>query len=276
MINQDRQTVEGFGDEWSRFDNVALPDAERQAVFEQYFAAFPWRALPRHAEGFDAGCGSGRWALVVSERVGRLHCVDASEAALNVARRQLQARDNCAFHLASVSALPFAPASMDFGYSLGVLHHTPDPEGALRACVAALRPGAPFLLYLYYRFDNRPWWFRAVWAASDAARRIICRLPSRLRFLVTDAVAALVYWPLARAARLAERVGMKVDALPLSFYRDRSFYVMRNDALDRLGTRLEHRFTRAEMQRMMEQAGLERLVFNEHAPYWCALGYKRA
>jgi SAM-dependent methyltransferase len=274
MENEDRKTVEGFGDEWARFDNATLSPAERASIFDQYFAQFPWATLPPSAEGFDAGCGSGRWAAVVADRVGRLHCVDASSAALDVARRQLTGKPNCEFHHASVSSLPFARASMDFGYSLGVIHHTPDPQGALQACVLALKPGAPFLLYLYYRFDNRPLWFRTLWAASNLVRLGVSRLPSGLRFVVSDVVAATVYWPLARIAALGERLGASVDGWPLAYYRARSFYVMRNDALDRLGTRLEWRFTRAEIRLMMESAGLERIVFNEHAPYWCAVGHR--
>jgi len=274
MTNEDRATVEGFGEEWSRFDNVTLSDEERAAVFAQYFAQFPWPALPPQAEGFDAGCGSGRWAALVAGRVGRLHCVDASPAALAVAKRQLADRANCEFHLTSVSALPFADATMDFGYSLGVLHHTPDPENGLRACAAALKPGAPFLLYLYYRFDNRPFWFRWIWEASNLVRVVVSHLPKALRFAVCDLIAALVYWPLARTARWLERAGLRVESLPLSYYRERSFYVMRNDALDRLGTRLEWRFTRPEIQAMMARAGLERIAFNDHAPYWCAVGYR--
>lgn len=276
MNNEHRATVSGFGEEWARFDNTTLTDDERATIFAQYFGRFPWAALPPHARGFDAGCGSGRWAAVVADRVGELHCVDASESALTVARRQLADKTNCAFHHASVSALPFAPGSMDFGYSLGVLHHTPDPDDGLRSCVAALKPGAPFLVYLYYRFDNRPAWFRALWGASDLVRRLVSRLPSRVRFLVTDAVAALVYWPLARTAAVLERLGVGVDAFPLSYYRARSFYVMRNDALDRLGTQLERRFTRVEIQAMMESTGLERVTFSPDVPYWCALGFKRA
>ncbi len=275
MRNEDRATVSGFGEEWSRFDNTTLTGDERAAIFAQYFGRFPWDALPAEAHGFDAGCGSGRWAAVVAERVAELHCVDASEEALAVARRQLAGRGNCRFHHASVSALPFAPASMDFGYSLGVLHHTPDPEDGLRSCVAALKPGAPFLVYLYYRFDNRPAWFRALWGASDLVRRVVSRLPARLRFLVTDLVAALVYWPLARFSALLERLGLNVEAFPLSYYRSRSFYVMRNDALDRLGTQLERRFTRVEIQAMMERAGLERVSFSPDVPYWCAVGFKQ-
>lgn len=274
MINQDHATVEGFGEEWSRFDNTTLTNTERATIFAQYFAQFPWSALPRGAVGFDAGCGSGRWAAVVADRAGTLHCVDASEAALAVARRQLSSASNCEFHLGSVSALPFAPGSMDFGYSLGVLHHTPDPEHGLRACVSVLKPGAPFLLYLYYRFDNKPFWYGWLWQASDLWRLVVCRLPKPLRFAVCDAIAALVYWPLARTARLIERAGGSVDSFPLAYYRDRSFYVMRNDALDKFGTRLEQRFTQAEMRAMMERAGLERIAFNNHAPYWCAVGFR--
>jgi methylase of polypeptide subunit release factors len=97
MINEDRATVEGFGDEWTRFDNAALPATEHLAVFSQYFASFPWDTLPGDSVGFDAGCGSGRWALLVAERVGTLHCVDASAQALDVARRLLSAKSNCVF-----------------------------------------------------------------------------------------------------------------------------------------------------------------------------------
>jgi SAM-dependent methyltransferase len=276
MINEDRATVEGFGEEWSRFDNTTLSEDERQAIFAQYFAHFPWATLPADATGFDAGCGSGRWASVVAPRVGTLHCVDASPAALDVARRQLASESNCQFHLASVSALPFAPGSMDFGYSLGVLHHTPQPEDGLRSCIATLKPGAPFLLYLYYRFDNRPFWYAWLWQMSDLLRLFICRLPSRLRFAVCDLAAATIYWPVARTARLLERLGLPVGSFPLAYYRDRSFYVMRNDALDKFGTRLEQRFTQAEMRAMMTRCGLEQIVFNQHMPFWCGVGVKSA
>jgi len=276
MVNEDRATVNGFGDEWTRFDNSSLAAAEHVALFTQYFASFPWKTLPPESIGFDAGCGSGRWAALVADRVGELHCVDASAQALAVARHQLAAKTNCIFHEASVSDLPFATDSMDFGYSLGVLHHTPDPEHGLRSCVAALKPEAPFLLYLYYKFDNKPFWYGWIWQLSNLQRLAISRLPRALRFLVCDVIAALVYWPLARTARVLEHFGAAVETFPLAYYRHRSFYVMRNDALDRFGTRLERRFTRIEMQELMERCGLERIAFNSEAPYWCAVGRKRA
>jgi SAM-dependent methyltransferase len=273
--NADASTVAGFGDEWSRFDQSALSAEEHAELFDKYFHLVQWNALPAQAQGFDLGCGSGRWARGVAPKVGTLHLIDASADALAVARRNLSAHRNCEFHHASVDAMPIPESSMDFGYSLGVLHHIPDTAAGLRACVTRLKIGAPFVLYLYYAFDNRPAWFRAIWRVSDTMRQGISRLPMPARYAVSQVIAATIYWPLARTAAVVERGGIDVSAFPLSFYRDRSFYTMRTDALDRFGTRLEQRFTRAQMQRMMEEAGLHRIRFSDRAPFWCAIGHRR-
>ncbi len=272
--NKDAKTVEGFGDEWSRFDQSELRAEELNGLFESYFWIFPWNELPENPRGFDLGCGSGRWAKCVAGRVGKLHCIDASADALGVARRNLSRVENCEFHHASLDSIPLEDASMDFGYSLGVLHHVPDTARGIKACVEKLKPGAPFLVYLYYAFDNRPSWFRAVWKAADRVRKTTSRLPYPLRYGVSQAIAASVYFPLARTARIVEKLGADPTLVPLSFYRDRSFYTMRTDALDRFGTRLEQRFTEREIRSMMETAGLERIRFSPSAPYWCAVGRK--
>ena len=175
-----------------------------------------------------------------------------------------------------MDAIPLEEASQDFGYSLGVLHHVPDTAAGIAACVSKLKPGAPFLVYLYYRFDNRPIWFAALWRASDLLRRGLSRLPFGLRRRACDLIAATVYWPLARAARLAERLGLRVGNWPLAAYRDRAFYTMRTDALDRFGTRLEQRFTKAEVEAMMRAAGLGDIRFNETAAFWTAVGRRVA
>jgi SAM-dependent methyltransferase len=272
--NVDKNVVEGFGDEWSRFDQSTLSEKELQQMFDNYFNIFPWEVLKADAVGFDLGCGSGRWAKLVAPRVGTLHLIEPSPDALAVAKRALQTRDNCVFHNVGVENIPLENESCDFGYSLGVLHHIPDTEAGLQACTARLKPGAPFLLYLYYRFDNRPLWFRALWKASDMVRQPVSRMPHSVRYGISQVLAATVYYPLARTAKMLEKLGMNVNRFPLSQYRNNSFYVMRNDALDRFGTRLEKRFTRAEMTAMMTRAGLEKITFSETS-FWSAVGYKK-
>ena len=274
MSNVDIKTVEGFGDEWERFDQSALNERERNEIFSGYFAIFPWDVLPPNAVGCDIGCGSGRWAKLVAPRVGHLHCVDPS-VAIDVAKRNLVGQPNVSFHQAGVDDLPLADGSMDFGYSLGVLHHIPNTAAAMTACVKTLKPGAPFLVYLYYAFDNRPAWFRAIWKASDLVRRVVANQPHGLRYFLSQILAVTLYWPLARAASLAERAGLNVENWPLTAYRGLSFYTMRTDALDRFGTQLEQRFTRAEIDAMMRASGLENIQFSEKPAFWCAVGTRK-
>ncbi len=270
--NLDAAVVDGFGDEWSRFDQSVLAEGELAQIFDQYFDLFPWKDLPPAAVGMDVGCGSGRWARLVAPRVGHLICADASPLAVAVARRTLAVVPNTEVVVASVDELPSPEGSLDFAYSLGVLHHVPDTAAAIRSCVRKLRPGAPILLYLYYRFDNRAWGYRLLWRMSDVVRHVVSRFPYAVRFAISQLLAAAVYWPLARVARAAEKSGADVRGFPLSYYRNRSFYVMRTDALDRFGTKLEKRFTRDEVETMMRNAGLVDIVFNPHAPFWCAIG----
>lgn len=273
--NLDPKTVQGFGDEWTRYDQAQLEEGEAEELFERYFSIFPWEDLPNEPVGFDMGCGSGRWAKRVAPRVGRLLCVDASADALAVARRNLTGQANCEFLLASVDAMPIPDSSQDFGYSLGVLHHVPDTYSGLAACVRKLKPGAPFLLYLYYSLDNRPLWYRGLWRISDAMRLVISRSPYLVRSAVAKTLAICIYWPLSRVARAAEILGANPDAMPLAYYRRSSLYTMSTDALDRFGTPLERRFSRRQIASMMTAAGLEDVGFSENMPFWVAVGRRR-
>lgn len=273
MDNLDKKVVSGFGDEWTRFDQSDLTERDRTRIFGDYFAIFPWQELSVNAQGADIGCGTGRWAIIVAPRVGMLHCVDPSDA-INVARRNLAQQPNVQLHHTDVDHLPFADASLDFAYSLGVLHHVPDTLAALRRIAEKLKPGAPFLFYLYYALENRPWWFRALWQASDLVRLGVARLPYGMRYAVSQLLAIGIYWPLARIARILERIGHLPLNWPLAYYRDKAFYVMRTDALDRFGTRLEQRFTRDQIHAMLMASGFRDIRFSDRSPYWCVVAIK--
>ena len=273
MKNQDKNTVEGFGDEWSRFDQSDLPEDEQKLLFDEYFSVFPWENISKESVGFDLGCGSGRWAKSVAPKVKKLICIDPSSA-LDIAKKNLSNFDNCEFQSTTVDDISIDNNSMDFGYSLGVLHHVPNTEMGIKQCVEKLKKGAPLLLYLYYRFDNRPFWFRFIWSVSDLFRKIISKMPYGLRYIFSQIIAVVIYFPLARTSFYMEKLNLNVSNFPLSSYKNLSFYTMRTDALDRFGTRLEQRFTRDEIKIMMENAGLENIKFSNSKPYWVAVGYK--
>jgi ubiquinone/menaquinone biosynthesis C-methylase UbiE len=133
-------------------------------------AIFPWAELPTNFKGFNMGCGTGRWARLVAPIVGKLHCIDPSNA-IHTARANLSEHLIVSFYDASVDSQCLPSGSQDFGYSLGILHNISDALAAIRSCVDWLKPSAPLLLCPYYAFENRPWWFRAVWRVSDLVRQ---------------------------------------------------------------------------------------------------------
>ena len=102
--------------------------------------------------------------------------------------------------------MPLKDESMDFGYSLGVLHHVPNTELGLVNCVKKLKTGAPFLVYLYYSFDNRSIWFKSIWKISDILRKFICQLPYWIKYLITQFLAVFVYLPFAKMNYILEKL----------------------------------------------------------------------
>jgi len=272
--NIDIKTVDGFGYQWKTYSQDNLVDDEYDGIFESYFRIFPFEKLPKNAVGFDLGCGSGRWAKGMAPRVGKLYCIDPSHDALNVAKNKLANYENTEFLNNGVDNINLPKNSMDFGYSLGVLHHIPDTLKGIKNCVDIIKPGGFFLVYLYYSLDNKPMWYKGIWKLSNFFRSIISILPNTLKLIITKMIALLIYFPFSKCSLILEKIGFNVENIPLSSYRDKSFYTMQTDSFDRFATRLERRFSKKEINEMMIEAGLSDIEFNEGVPYWVAVGKK--
>ncbi len=276
MKNIDKKTVEGFGEEWDLYDQKNFNGPGYEYLAQNYFNLFPFNQINEFAEGFDMGCGSGRWARFIAPKVGKLNCIDPSEKALLIAQTNLAEFSNCSFECAGVNETKLAPNSQDFGYSLGVLHHIPDTALGLNACGDLLKPGAPFILYLYYKFDDKPIWYRMIWRVTDLFRIIISRMPFTLKKTICYLIAISIYFPLSRLAKYLEMLGFNVANIPLSAYKNQPFYTLATDALDRFGTKLEQRFTKLEITQMMHDAGFEHIQFDDPNPGWICIGYKKS
>lgn len=270
----DDKVIDDFGLEWKKFSSFDPKDKKLEKIFNDYFKIFPKEFLGKEKVGFDLGCGTGRWALFVAPEVKKLFCIEPSQA-IDVAKKNLSIYNNCEFEKSDVFSMNLKDESMDFGYCLGVLHHIPDTEKGMAECVRKLKKGSPILFYLYYNFDNRSFWFRALWKISNLFRLIISRLPFKLKSFLSDMIAFLVYYPLSRLSLLLDKLGIKTNNFPLSYYKDKSMYILRNDSLDRFGTTLEKRFSKKEIFSMMKNNGLVNIRFSDTAPFWCAVGFKK-
>ncbi len=274
MSNLDKSTIKSFSDQWVRYDQTGMTHKEALRIFKNYFSIFPWKKLSKSAEGFDMGCGTGRWAKFVAPKVRKLHCIDPSNA-IKVAKKKLKNFKNINYHRRSLDKSGIKKNSQDFGYLLGVLHYVPDARAAIKSCVELLKPGAPILLYIYYSLENRPFWFKCLWNLSNLFRLIISRLPKFLNFLVCDLIAIFIYFPLAKISLISENIGFNLMNFPLYFYRNTSFYVMRTDSRDRFGSPLEKRYSKNQIYQMMKEAGLENIKFKNSVPFWTVIGYKK-
>jgi len=274
-VNIDHKTVASFGDEWTAFHGFR--EEEIGKIGDEYFDIITPEMLHGSSMVLEVGCGSGRFLKYLSNKAGLLIGVDPSHA-IYAADELVGPNENIILAKASANNLPFESASFDFVYSIGVLHHIPDTLKAMQACVDKVKPGGYFFTYLYYNLDGRSFLFRFVYKLSNFLRLIICRFPEPLKKAVCNALAVIIYMPLILANRFLKLlgVGKKIRSkIPLYGYENKSFYVIRNDALDRFGTPLEQRFTKNQIQEMMERCGLEQIIFSNNIPFWHAVGKKK-
>lgn len=271
--NIDRRVVEDFGEEWLKFNEFSDKDIIRTG--EEYFDIIDETIVNKHTYAIDIGCGSGRWSKYLSVKAGFIEAVDPSNA-IFAAAKILNNIENVRLTKASIETLPFEDETFDFAMSVGVLHHIPDTKKALKDCVKKVKKGGHFYVYLYYNLDNRGLFFTLLFQLSDVLRSGICKLPVPLKKFVCDILAVFIYMPLVLVVKLLLFTGFTKLAkrLPLSTYHNKSFFIIRNDSLDRFGTRLEHRFSAKQVKEMMENAGLTNIVISSAPPYYHAVGKK--
>lgn len=271
--NIDEKVVEEFGEEWLKFHEFSDEMISRSVG--EYFDIINERIINKNTYAIDIGCGSGRWTKVMAPRAGFIEAVDPSNA-IFAADRLLKDIDNIRLTKASINTLPFDDETFDFAMCVGVLHHIPNTQQAMIDCVKKVKQGGYFYTYLYHDIAHKGFVTRTAFAISDNLRKGISRLPAGIKKFTCDIIAVFVYLPLVSVSRFLSWAGMKKMAkkIPLADYGNKAFFVMRNDALDRFGTRLEQRFTRKQVEEMMSVSGLEEIVISDGTPYWHGVGKK--
>ena len=271
--NIDKKVVYEFGEEWLKFND--FDEINIKLSGDKYFDIIDETIVNKQTYVLDIGCGTGRWTKYLSSKAAFIEAVDPSDA-IFAADKLLRNVKNVRLTKASIETLPFADETFDFAMSVGVLHHIPDTQQAMNDCVKKVKKGGYFYVYLYYNLDKRGWWFTALFKLSDLLRSIVSRLPGKLKMFVCDVLAIIVYLPLVLWVRLLVVLGFSklASRMPLSAYKNISFFIMRNDALDRFGTRLEQRFSKKEVIKMMENAGLTKIIISPGSPYYHAIGKK--
>jgi SAM-dependent methyltransferase len=249
-----------FGTQWNKFDTLQ-PEHDRE--FQEYFDLIGLGDL-KNCDAVDFGCGMGRWSFMISNYCRNIVLTDFSEA-IFAARRLLKSKPNAVFVMADIHNLPFANDCADFAFSLGVLHHM--PTDCLKEVIGLKRIAPKLLIYLYYALDNRPFYFGTLFQLMNVLRRRVggMRNESLREFFVTG-MTAIVYMPLIWLATVLRPFRLD-HYVPLHTYQGKSFYRIRQDAYDKLLTRVEQRVSRAEVM-TLEGTEFRRVTVSDHPPYW--------
>jgi SAM-dependent methyltransferase len=244
------QYVANFGFEWTRYARTLL-ESEGSYSSEEAFRR-KTGFTPEQMKGkwvLDAGCGMGLFAEVASRWGAKVVAIDLSRAA-EVAARNLADRNNVWVCQSDLRRLPFAPASFDFIYSIGVLHHTPDCEQSFKGLLRYLKPDGVIGIWLYSAYNK-------YYRMSDLYRKLTTRLSPRA--LHTLCVLADPLYHVHRGLRRLPRAGPYLSSmlsylLPMSLETDRESRVL--GTFDWYSPKYQSKHTYEEVFRWFEDSGL--------------------
>lgn len=241
-----------FGFQWKLHARTQLDDATSQRSESAFRRRTGFR--PEDLAGklvLDVGCGMGRFAEVATRWGAHVVGIDLSLAS-EVAAENLADRNATIFQ-ADVFQLPFASSSFDFIYSIGVLHHTPNCEQAVKVLPKFLKPGGRIAVWLYSAYNP---WYRM----SDVYRKVTRRMSPKLLHKLCYAVVPL--YGLHQVLKKIPLVGKPSSAvlawlIPMAFNKNPQWRIL--DTFDWYSPWYQSKHTYEEVFPWFESCGLEDL-----------------
>lgn len=107
----------------------------------------------------EIGCGMGTDHLAMARKGGIMHTVDLTPRNLEITRERFkQYGYRTQLALGDAEFLPYPTNSMDFVYSFGVIHHSPDTDKIISEIHRVLKPGGKCYVTVYHKHSLFFWW----------------------------------------------------------------------------------------------------------------------
>jgi len=267
MTNHDSDTtIADFGDQWIKFQDNSGYYGSPQLFNDIVAGVLDLADVPGRCVA-DIGSGTGRIVEMLLA-AGAQH-VDALEPsrAYHVVRERFRGReDRVTVHqLRGDQIAGLGP--FDLIFSVGVVHHIPDPLPVMKAAHAALKPNGRMVVWLYGKEGNR-----LFLALALPLRAVSKRLPDSLLQLVVHALDL----PLRAYIALS-----RIAPLPLRDYMQNYLAKVAPDKrrliiFDHLNPAYAKYYSRTEAIRLFEEAGFADIaIHHRHGYSWTVAGSKR-
>ncbi len=244
----DDEYVGNFSFEWTQHQTTQLDSAHAMRESEERFAdslPYPLTELAGKLV-LDVGCGMGRFAEIVLKYGGSVVGIDLSFA-VDAAWKNMGRHPQANFLQANVYSLPFAPESFDLIYSLGVLHHTPDPRAAFDQLPQLLKPGGTLMTTFYAAYN------KAYVAASEFWRWVLRPVPQPWLYKLAHISIPLYYiWRLPKIGKVFSTL------FPISLHPRPEWRVL--DTFDWYSPRYQFYYTHPEVFRWYQEHKLQNIV----------------
>lgn len=177
-------TAEKFGWEWQHFNH-------EDSLYSEQLLGWLAPVRPEFFRGkivLEGGCGKGRHTQLAARWGAReIISVDLS-GAVEPAFAATHDLENAHIIQADMYHLPVRPV-FDYAFSVGVLHHLPDPRGGFVSLAAKVKPGGHISAWVYGA-ENNDW---IVHLVNPLRTRITSRINPRALLQLSKAPTALLF-----------------------------------------------------------------------------------
>jgi SAM-dependent methyltransferase/uncharacterized protein YbaR (Trm112 family) len=262
-----KATMDRFSYEWIHFSDYDCDN------FETFITPLPADFF-KGKLGLDVGCGAGRHARQASEHGAEIVAIDLSQATDAAQRNNC---DNELVHIvqADIYNLPFCPGTFQFIYSLGVLHHLPEPESGYQALLPFLSKGGSLFIWVYAYAPRKV----ALEILRSVAQRLSNENTRRMAYLC-NLVDYGIFINLYRVTGNLPVIGKLVkrfSPLRVKEYAAYGFRVGYTDWFDRLSATITNYYKENEMRNWLKRSWLcNTKLLLEGDSWWWLYGERKA
>ncbi|MFH1478210.1 MAG: methyltransferase domain-containing protein [Candidatus Omnitrophota bacterium] len=250
------RTADVFGFEWNEFYDYSLDNLEGM-IKPHSLERFNGKL------GLDAGCGGGRHVVKCAKYASNIIGIDLSKA-VEESNRKVQKLNNAHILQADILSLPFKKETFDFIYSLGVLHHLPEPRKGFEYLVDLLKKDGDIYVWVYKKSLRK--------VILRQIRRITTKLPISIIKHLAGIFSFIGYFLIIHPSRFfitRYHIFKKITPSHIIEYSKHDFRIYFTDWFDRLSAPISNHYLPGQVEEWFKKKGLSEYYVTTIGDFWC-------